>query len=330
MQINVNLDTLYEEQDKAIKNVRQMPTYLPGKSIVTSSYRQELPSTFVLLTELNRLEFNIPIEVFYRENELNDDEISELTKINPALIQCKKIASECPNFTDRYNNNKGWGVKTYAIVESAYQENLWIDGDNVPIKNCMYLFDDPEYKTKGSLFWRDVYSIDRSNQYCDTSSFWKIFNVPPNDGEPFESGQFILNKPVVWNQINLMLHFTDNSNIYFNFGGDAECWRMAWQLYSIKNNQYFSAWNYHASEEVPYGFIPYGPFHKGAVNPWKKYGGGSVMVQRDRNGHEIFNHRNLTKWNWQKNIFNEDITNEQTYHMIINHLKYKYNIKDKT
>lgn len=323
----ITIENLYSGQTAALESIPTIPPYLQGRSIVTSCYRQELPGALILLSELIRLGFNLPIEVFYREGELADSEISEITSVSPQYIRVKKIQNQVLDFKDRWGNIKGWGTKVFAILESQYAENLWIDSDNFPIRNCVDLFNDPEYIKKGSLFWRDVYSTDRADQYCTESNMWKVFNVSPNDAEPFESGQFLVNKPTVWPELMLMKHFTDYNHIYYNFGGDAECWRMAWQHLSIKRNGYHSRFNYHASDEVPYGFMNYGPFHKGIQNPWGKYGGGSVMVQRDRNGNELFNHRNLFKFRWKgDNPFNEDIQNESNYHMVMTHLKAKYGI----
>lgn len=325
----ISLENLYEEQNAVLSNLPPLPPYKQGRSIVSSAYRQELPGTLILLSELIRLGFEIPIEVFYRENELADSEINELTNISPRLISVKKIQNTVLDFKDRWGNIKGWGTKIYSILESEYEENLWIDNDNYPIRHCLDLFNDDEYKRKGSLFWRDVYSIDRADQYCSSSNMWKIFNVEQNDGEPFESGQFLINKPVVWSELMLMKHFTDYNNVYYQFGGDAECWRMAWQHISIKKNGYHAKFNYHESDDVPYGFMNFGPFHKGVQNQWHKYGGGTVMVQRDREGKELFNHRNIHKFRWQgENPYNEDIQNESNYHMILTHLKTKYGIND--
>ena len=322
------LKLLHQEQQDVYDSIVDPVQYKPGRSIVTSCYRNEIPGTFVLLNELSRLGFHIPIEIFYRHNELNDGEMSELTRIYPQYVTFKKIQNNVNDFKDRWGNVKGWATKLYSILESEYVENLWIDGDNFPIRNCLDLFEDSEYKQKGSLFWRDVYSVDRADQYFSGSNMWKVFNVPFNDGEPFESGQFLLNKSMIWKQLIMMKYFTDRSDIYYNFGGDAECWRMAWQLVSLKQNGYHSQFNYHASNDVPYGFMPYGPFHKGVQNPWHKYGGGTVMVQRDREGRELFNHRNLTKFSFHnENPFNHDVANEETYHMIMRHIKIKYGVQ---
>lgn len=327
-QKQISLQDVLDAQDIAIANFPPVASYGPGRSIVTTCYRPEIPGTIILLSELVRLGFDLPIEVFYRDDELNESEIDELCRISNH-IKVSKLQSKIFNFQDNWGNVKGWATKVYAVLESKYAENFWIDCDNVPIRHCVDLFEDEDYVKKGSLFWRDVYSIDRADQYCTESTMWKVFNVSPNDAEPFESGQFLINKPKVWSELMLMKFFTDNNNIYYNFGGDAECWRMAWQHMSIKRNEYHQKFNYHQdSEKVPYGFMPYGPFHKGVQNPWHKYGGGTVMVQRDRNGAELFNHRNIHKFQWHgENPFNEDIQNEQNYHMILNHLKAKYGVK---
>ena len=323
--MNVTLESLHQQQEAVLKNLPSIPDYLPGRSIVTSCYRNEIPGSYILLSELKRLAISLPIEVFYRDGELADGEISELTSIWPDRIVFRKIQANAADFKDQWGNIKGWSTKVHAILESQYLENLWIDGDNFPIKNCLDLFNDDEYKNKGSLFWRDVYSIDRADQYCSGSDMWKIFQVGPNDGEPFESGQFLVNKPMVWAQLSMMKHYTDNCQIYYSFGGDAECWRMAWQYVSIRSDGYHARSNYNSSDLVPYGFMPYGPFHKGVQNQWHKYGGGSVMVQRDRKGQELFNHRNIDKFRWSgNNPYNEDIANESTYHMIMTHIKTKY------
>jgi hypothetical protein len=327
--MEVSIDKLNQSKEYVLQHPIPMPQYQSGRSIVTSCYRAEIPGMFILLKELQRLEFNVPIEVFYREGELEANEISELTNVWPGHIEFKRITANAKDFKDRWGNAKGWSTKVHAIIESKYAENFWIDGDNFPIRNCIDLFNDPEYQVKGSLFWRDVYSIDRANQYHDGGQMWQIFDVEPNDGEPFESGQFLINKPAVWQQLSMMLHFTENCEIYYNFGGDAECWRMAWQYVAQKNNGYHARFNYHASDQVPYGLMPYGPFHKGVQNPWHKYGGGTVMVQRDRSGKELFNHRNITKFRWKgENPYNDDVQNEMTYHMIMRHLKTRYGVSD--
>ncbi len=322
--MQVNLQSLYNQVNNLLLDSNNLIplVYTPGRSIVTSIYDGEFATGYVLLSELKRLHNILPIEVFYRPGELNNKQIQILTDIAPNLISIKQIKGNAKDFITQYGTKVGWSTKIYALYESQYAENLWIDSDNFPIIDPKFLFSDIEYKFKHCLFWRDIMSPDRADRYHDKAILWQIFNVTPNDGEPFEAGQLLINKPKCWPQFMLVKHYADNCEIYYNFGGDTETFRMAWQHWHLRNGGTQYHINYNSNPNVPYGFMPYGPFHKGVPNKFNKWGGGTVMVQRDRGGAELFNHRNLNKMNLTNNVFNSDIQNEYIYHEHINNLTY--------
>lgn len=317
MQIDINQLRSNEYQHLFQARIPQLEI---GRSIVTTCYHKEVPSTWVLLNELVRLDCKLPVEIFYRSDELTHDEITLLGSISD-LIQIKLIQGTPKDFTSRYGHRHGWACKIYALHESPYSQNLWLDADNCPIKDPTFLFDDPEYAAKGSLFWRDVYSTDSANQYSDNSPMWSVFGVPPNDAEPFETGQLLINKLRCWQEFSLVKWYADNCDIFYHFGGDKETFKMAWQRTALTKGLNPARSNYHASDTVPFGFMPYGPFHKGRPNAYGKWGGGTVMVQRDRSGHELFNHRNMDRFTLGDNVRNDDITNEDRYHAYIDQLK---------
>lgn len=322
--MQVNPAALHDSVDSMFKTIEPDPIYIQGRSIVTSIYHKELATGYVLLNELSRLKVKIPVEVFYRNNELTDTDIEILSNVDLNL-QIKQIKGNAKDFTTQYGTIAGWSTKVYALLESEYQHNLWIDSDNFPINNPEFLFDDQDYINKGSLFWRDMMSPDRANRYHDDAVIWPIFKVIPNDAEPFESGQLLIDKVKCLQQMRLVKHYADHCEIYYNFGGDSETFRMAWQHYHLRNGNTFPRINYHQNNSMasPYGFMPYGCFNKGGVNKFGKWGGGTIMVQRDRNGNELFNHRNIDKMSINNNVFNTDILNEKYYHAHISNL---YNI----
>ena len=313
--MKIDLNDLYPAVDNMIASGDPLiPFYNNSRSIVTSVYDGEFATGYVLLRELTRLGNTLPIEVFYRAGELSATQIRILTDVDSSHIEVKQIQGDAKDFITPYGTKAGWSTKIYAIYESIYAENLWIDADNFPIVNPEYLFNDPEYVTKNCLFWRDIMSPDRANRYYDKAPIWPVFNVTPNDGEPFETGQFLINKPNCWDQFRLVKHYADNCQVYYNFGGDTETFRMAWQHWHLRKGGSQMYINYQSDPNVPYGFMPYGPFHKGVQNEFKKWGGGTVMVQRARDGSELFNHRNINKMKLYNNVFNADIQNEQLYH----------------
>ena len=96
---------------------------------------------------------------------------------------------------------------------------------------------------------------------------------------------------------------------------------MAWQHWHLRTGGQLWYINAQSDLNTPYGFMPFGPFHKGVPNQFKKWGGGTVMVQRARDGSELFNHRNINKIRLQNNVFNYDIQNEVYYHHHIKDLQ---------
>ncbi len=319
--MQIDLSQIYSAVDQHYSNQPRVPVYGRGRSIVTSVYGAELASGYVLMCELARLGNTLPIEIFYRDGELTQQQIDLLISPDPQNITVHQIKGIAKDFTTQYGNKAGWSVKIHAIYESSHSQVLWLDSDCFPIRNPEFLFDDHEFQAKGSLFWRDVFSTDRANRYHDDAPLWKVFRVQPNDAEPFEAGQLLLDKTRCWTQFSLVKHYADNCEYYYHFGGDTETFRMAWQHNELRTGGYHAYLNYHSSPMVPYGFMPYGPFHKGVPNDYGKWGGGTVMVQRDRNGAELFNHRNINKFSFGNNVYNQDITNEYHYHDHVKQLK---------
>jgi hypothetical protein len=312
--MQINLDQIYASVDNVYQTNTPAPSYKQGKSIVTSMYSSEFVSGYILLKELTRLLHSLPVEVFCRAGELSSSQIQMLEAVD-SKISVKILKGNAKDFTTPYGTKAGWSVKIHALYESEYQENLWIDSDNYPIRSVEFLFNDLEYQQKGSLFWRDVMSTDRANRYHDGAPLWQVFRVQPNDAEPFEAGQLLIDKVKCWPQFRLVKHYADNCEYYYHFGGDTETFRLAWQHHAARTNGYYSYINYHANQaQVPYGFMPYGPFHKGLPNQYGKWGGGTVMVQRDRAGAELFNHMNISKFKLDNNAINGDIQNENFYH----------------
>jgi hypothetical protein len=313
--MQITIEQLHQNVNNYLAQMHPVPNYTIGRSIVTSCYDKEFPSAWVLLNELKRLDVTLPIEVFYRDDELSSKQIDLLSSISNN-VKVKKIKNVVKNLVDRYGHTQGWGTKVYAILESEYTENLWLDCDNNPIVNPEFLFNDHEYVQKGSLFWRDMYSVDSAAQYAPSSIMWSVFNVPWSDAEPFESGQFLINKNKCWRQLDLVKWYADNPEIYYVYSGDKETWRFAFQHLHFRNGGQFPQINYHSNNNAycPYGIMPYGPNSRGKTNIYGKWLGGSCMCQRDREGHEIFNHRNINKFKLLDNVFNNDIQNEQYYH----------------
>jgi alpha 1,2-mannosyltransferase len=302
----ITYEELHAGQRQAVLDFAREPRNYSGRGIVTTVYDREFPSSWVLFSELARLKVDLPIEAFHGDGELSAQ--------NARLIASLGLNIKVRVLPDPAG---GFAMKPLSIYRSAFREVMWIDCDCFPVRDPSFLFDDEEYVAKGSLFWRDVTGVDRSGLWHPAAKVWPLFNVPPNDAEEFESGQLLINKAKCWAELGLTLHFNSMQAIYGALVyGDKDLFRLAWQnlAYARKKapegNRYLSD-----PKRVPYGFMPYGPFHMGRPNHMHKWGGGTVLVQRDRNGAPLFVHRNLDKFRLTgENPFNADVPNEAIYH----------------
>lgn len=285
--MSLTLGQLYAAQKAAISAIGPAPKDISGRGIVTSIYDAEFASGWVLLSELERLKVKLPIEVWYKDGELNEKQIKIIKELD-LDVDVRMLVE----------NVTSWAIKPFSIFRSKFEEVLWVDSDNSPLRDPEFLFDDAEYLNKGSLFWRDVSGADRAKYWHPTSPVWTIFDVPYNDAEEFDAGQLLINKTKCWNELALTLHFNQNKDLYWQYvHGDKDTFKLAWQNLAHKRTGSTRQINYlEDTSTVPYGFMPYGPFHVGEPNPWGKWGGGSIMQQRDRDGSPLFNHRTVFKF----------------------------------
>ncbi len=302
----VSLAEIYAAQRQAVIEFSVAPRDLTGRGIVTSAYDREFASCWVLLSELARLNVKLPVEAWSLPGELSERQGKILLSL-PLDLRLRVLEG----------NVTGWASKPFFIWGSAFREVMWLDADNAPLQDPTFLFSDPEYLRAGSLFWRDVSGVERANLWHKNAPVWKVFNVPYNDAEEFETGQLLIDKARCWPELGLTLHFNRYSNLYHRFVlGDKDTFRLAWQHLAYARTGKIRQRMYLAEPAlVPYGFMPYGPFHLGVPNSAHKWGGGTVMTQRDRSGRPLFNHRNIGKFRLNEhNVFNEDVPNERIYH----------------
>ncbi|MGA2960825.1 MAG: hypothetical protein ABSD96_04080, partial [Candidatus Korobacteraceae bacterium] len=157
----------------------------------------------------------------------------------------------------------GWELKSYALMHSRFREALFLDADNVPVKDPSYLFERPEFQETGAMFWPDIVRLSRTNQ------IWTISGVPFYEGASLESGQMVLDKSRCWRALSLAHWMNQHSDAFYEIlYGDKDTFLIAWLLLGQ-------------------------PFH--AVRHKPKLV-DFTLCQRDPDGSVLFQHRNGAKW----------------------------------
>jgi ADP-heptose:LPS heptosyltransferase len=217
-------------------------------------------NAWVCIRMLRHLGCPLPIELWhFGEREL-DARMRALVK--PLGVECIDAKKKLDEHPARLTHM--WALKPYAVVHCRFREVLLLDADNVPVANPEPLFDSPEFRKTGAVFWPDFGRLQPGR------SAWKLFDVPYRDEPEFESGQVLVNKEACWRALNLCLWYNQQADlVYGHVHGDKETFHLAFRKLN-----------------APYSM----PVRRIYRLP-------DVMCQHDFQGRRLFQHRNGAKWN---------------------------------
>jgi len=231
-----------------------------GRGIVIAAGGDKyFTNAYVCVSMLRKLGCELPIQLWYLGPDEMTKEMQELVlHLNVTLVDAFEVRKQHPA-----RRLSGWELKPYSIAYSPFEEVMYLDADNVPVVDPTYLFDTPEYKATGSIFWPDYGRLESFRE------IWRLCNIPYRDEPEFESGQIVINKAKAWKALQLTIYMNNHSDFYYrHIHGDKETFHMAW----LKLNQPYSM----PSKEI--------------------HSLDGVMCQHDFKGNRVFQHRNMHKW----------------------------------
>lgn len=154
-------------------------------------------------------------------------------------------------------------MKPYAIIHSRFKEVLWLDADQVPVQNPEFLFETPEFKRLGAVFWPDF------NRFKPDHPMWGFTGVEYRDEPEIQAGEILVDKERCWEPLRLSLWFNEHHRFFYRYIlGDKDTYRFAWHKLDRRY----------------------------AVPPFPIHALEGTMCQHDFSGRRLFQHRNMKKW----------------------------------
>lgn len=235
-----------------------------GRGIVICGGGRYLPCAWVCIRMLRKLGCELPIELWQlRQSEISESLRSDLNDLGVRCVNAAEVRRQHPA-----SHLSGWELKPYAILHSSFEQVLFLDADNVPLVNPEFLFEIPQFKDIGAVFWPDFRNLQSDR------AIWRICGVKWRDESEFESGQIVVDKRRCWRGLQLTMHLNENSEFYYqHVWGDKETFHMAWRIL-----------------KQAYAMIPFRPESL-----------SGAMCQHDFSGRRIFQHRNSAKWTLNDN-----------------------------
>lgn len=223
---------------------------------------------WVCIGMLRRLGCALPVELWYRgPAEMNAEMLDIMRSAGVVCVDAYEVARRHP-----VHRLDSWELKPFAIVNSGFEEVLYLDADNVPVRDPAPIFDSQGYAEMGAVFWPDRYTGGPgSGLEWMKRSAWEVCRVPYRLEPEMEAGQLFIDKRRCWHPLALALHMNEHSDFYYaHFYGDKDTFRLAWHRAG------------RAFARVPH--------------PVGNLGSSDVIVQHDFEGRVLFQHRNGDKW----------------------------------
>lgn len=235
---------------------------MSGRGIVTcAGGARYFTSAYVLVRLLREtLGCALPIQLWH----LGGEELSPamralLSGLDVELVDAAGVLERFPA-----DIRDGWQLKAYAVAYSRFEEVLFLDADQAPVRNPELVFTWPAYLETGAVFWPDIVDIRPDNP------IWSLVGLEGSTGPSFESGQILLDKRRCWAALQVALLLNERADIVYGMiYGDKDTFLVAWRATS-----------------TPFAMPP---------PPYRER---RLLVQRDFDGAPLFQHRTNCKWTY--------------------------------
>ncbi|NDB58020.1 hypothetical protein EB001_06200 [bacterium] len=218
-----HLYILNEELNKEHK----APIYSEDKGIVIGAGGAKFfGCAFNCAFILRKLGCSLPIEFWYIDEHEMDNKMKELCDIyNISYVNANQYCRD-NNIKPRILN--GWELKPFSTLHSKFKQVLYLDADNVPVKNPEYLFENIRYQELGSIFWPDLPPSKRKEWL--PPEVWSNVGLDYRDEPDFETGQFLINKEKCYKELCITMWMNEHSDWFYKFVyGDKSTFHLAWR-----------------------------------------------------------------------------------------------------
>ncbi|QLG71898.1 hypothetical protein HG535_0C02500 [Zygotorulaspora mrakii] len=137
-----------------------------GKGIVTVGGGRFSIMALLIIKTLRKLNTQLPVEVFIPPNDEGETDFCEnvLPKLN---AKCIHLSDTLPKSTlDSFEFN-GYQFKSLSLISSSFEDVLFLDADNFPVKSLNHIFDQEPYKSTGFVLWPDYWRRTTQPIYYD-------------------------------------------------------------------------------------------------------------------------------------------------------------------
>ncbi|KAJ9122426.1 hypothetical protein QFC22_001851 [Naganishia vaughanmartiniae] len=203
-----------------------------SRGFVSAAGNSDTTQRLLTLLRILRRHYKVdlPFEVWTFPAELSTSsrEYVELTEELGATVHEAQGLAKDPGAW------KNFQIKGLAITSSSFKELIYLDSDNIPLRDPTHLFESQRYTDNGrAAFWPDL-----SKDHVD-NAIWRIIGDECDlDNWTFESGQIVIDKAgndgLNLAALHLAAYMQADHDFWFHMcGGDKDTFRWAFRALDI-------------------------------------------------------------------------------------------------
>ncbi|TVY71485.1 Alpha-1,2-mannosyltransferase MNN21, partial [Lachnellula suecica] len=159
------------------------------KGIVTSAGGKYFPVLLVSLRMLRRTGSTLPVEIFFKNREEYEELACEGLFKNLGA-KCVVLSEMVGDFDLKFEFEH-YQLKALAMLFSSFEEILFLDADNFPVRKPDELFEGSVYQEKGMVLWPDYWTCTSSPFLNEVTALEeKVLQNRPT----IEAGQVLVDK----------------------------------------------------------------------------------------------------------------------------------------
>jgi len=183
-------------RDSHVEILRSIPPYprnvFSGRGIVMLAGGRYSSFATTGLGMLREIGSKLPIEVWVKDH--TEEKEGWCDEIKKEGMACRRIS----DYMDVSSNKHGYQLKISSILFSSFEEVLFLDADNVPVRNPDGIFEAKSYTDTGVVLWQDYWKHSGSPWLPYVVGISVGASEALRDDDTVESGQLVWNKKRHW------------------------------------------------------------------------------------------------------------------------------------
>lgn len=179
-----------------IEIVKSIPPYprnvFSGRGIVMLAGGRYSSFATTGLGMLREIGSKLPIEVWVKDQ--TEEKEGWCDEIKKEGMACRRIS----DYMDVSSNKHGYQLKISSILFSSFEEILFLDADNVPVRNPDGIFEAKSYTDTGVVLWQDYWKHSGSPWLPYVVGISGDASEALRHDDTVESGQLVWNKKRHW------------------------------------------------------------------------------------------------------------------------------------